>query len=187
MYEDIIRHYWDYPKPGIDFIDLLPLLQHKEAFNDIIRRIDACISAPNVATVEARGFLFTAPLLIQSAKIKTVVPIRKKGKLPYAEGDLQHVAIEKEYGSDDLYYRLSDLAACHSETNTIEIALLDDLLATGGTANGVAQSIQGKTVNGKTIVIKEFVFLAELTYLPGRTMLEQNAPVHSIIQIDQPE
>ena len=111
MFEDVIKHYLDFPKPGIDFIDVLPFLQDKKAFAEAIRQIDRCCTTPNVATVEARGFLFAAPLLTLSDHVRTIVPIRKKGKLPFAEGDLAKVEIEKEYGSDQVFYRRSDLAA----------------------------------------------------------------------------
>ena len=87
-YSDIINHYPDFPKPGIDFIDILPFLSNKEAFKQLIADIDAHTHCPNVATVEARGFLFAAPLLTQSKLVEHIIPIRKKGKLPYAEGDL---------------------------------------------------------------------------------------------------
>ena len=64
-YQDIINHYPDFPKPGIDFIDILPFLSNKEAFNQLVADIDAHIHCPNVVTVEARGFIFAAPLLTQ--------------------------------------------------------------------------------------------------------------------------
>ena len=63
MYENVIKHYPDFPIPGIDFIDIMPFLQNKEVFNSLVKDIDAVVSAPNVVTAEARGFLFAAPLL----------------------------------------------------------------------------------------------------------------------------
>lgn len=183
MFEDVIKHYPDFPKPGIDFIDVLPFLQDKKAFADAIREIDRCCTAPNVATVEARGFLFTAPLLSVSDHVQTIVPIRKKGKLPHAEGDIQRVCIEKEYGSDEVFYRRSDLAACQSSGADIELTLLDDLLATGGTAQGIAEALNGEVINGRRVVIKEFVFLVELPALGGRRLLEPIAPVRSLMSL----
>ena len=82
-YLDIINHYPDFPKKGIDFIDILPFLHKKEAFKQVVADIDAHVHCPNVATVEARGFLFAAPLLTQSALVQNIIPIRKKGKLPF--------------------------------------------------------------------------------------------------------
>ena len=117
-YKEVINHYPDFPKPGIDFIDILPFMSNKEAFNQLIADIDANTHCPNVVTVEARGFLFAAPLLTQSKLVQNIVPIRKKGKLPYAEGDLRGVQIMKEYGPDQVYYRLSDIAAGKPEGDT---------------------------------------------------------------------
>lgn len=184
MFEDVIKHYPDFPKPGIDFIDVLPFLQDKEAFSRAIAEIDNMCTTPNVATVEARGFLFTAPLLTCSKHVQTIVPIRKKGKLPHAEGDLVKVQIEKEYGSDEVFYRRSDLAACSSTGDCIELTLLDDLLATGGTALGIVQSLAGEVINGKRICIKEFVFLVELPALGGRKLLEEIAPVRCLMSLE---
>ena len=184
MFEDVIKHYPDFPKEGIDFIDVLPFLQDKEAFGRAIAELDRLCTAPNIATVEARGFLFAAPLLTESKTVETIVPIRKKGKLPHGEGDIRRVTIEKEYGSDEVFYRLSDLAACTTTGDTIELTLLDDLLATGGTAEGIARSLQNEVVDGKRVVIKEFLFLVELPALKGRTILEKIAPVHSLMSLE---
>lgn len=183
MFEEVIKHYPDFPKAGIDFIDVLPFMHEKEAFKRAIAEIDRLCTAPNVATVEARGFLFTAPLLTGSDHVETIVPIRKKGKLPHAEGDLVRVEIEKEYGSDEVFYRRSDLAACAAEGDVVELTLLDDLLATGGTALGIAQSLNGEVINGRRVHIKEFVFLVELPALKGREVLEGIAPVHSLMSL----
>ena len=184
MFEEVIKHYPDFPKEGIDFIDVLPFLQDKKAFAEAIREIDRCCTAPNVATVEARGFLFAAPLLSVSDHVQTIVPIRKKGKLPHAEGDIQRVCIEKEYGSDEVFYRRSDLAACRITGDTIELTLLDDLLATGGTALGIANALNGEVIDGRRVVVKEFVFLVELPALGGRKLLEAVAPVRSLMSLE---
>jgi adenine phosphoribosyltransferase len=184
MFESIIKHYPDFPKPGIDFIDVLPFLQDKKAFTEAVREIDRCCTAPNIATVEARGFLFAAPLLTVSDHVQTIVPIRKKGKLPHAEGDLVRVAIEKEYGSDEVFYRRCDLEACTPTGDTIELTLLDDLLATGGTAQGIAEALNGEVINGRRVVIKEFVFLVELPALGGRRLLEPIAPVRTLMSLE---
>lgn len=184
MFEDVIKHYADFPKKGIDFIDVLPFLQNKRAFAEAMREIDRCCTAANVATVEARGFLFAAPLLTVSDHVETVVPIRKKGKLPHAEGDIRKVSIEKEYGSDEVFYRRSDLAACRVSGDTIELTLLDDLLATGGTAYGIAQALNGEIVDGRRVAVKEFVFLVELPALGGRRLLETIAPVRSLMSLE---
>ena len=187
-YLDIINHYPDFPKVGIDFIDILPFLQNKEAFNQLIADIDAHTHYPNVATVEARGFLFAAPLLTQSKLVQSVIPIRKKGKLPYNEGDLHDVAIQKEYGSDHVYYRLSDIAAGVPEGDTFNITFFDDILATGGTAVGIAEALNRETVtlNGREykVKVKEFLFLVEFPDLYDHDRINAIAPVHSFAQVE---
>lgn len=183
MFEEVIKHYPDFPKPGIDFIDVLPFLQDKQAFAEAIGEIDRHCTTPNVATVEARGFLFAAPLLC-SGHADTIVPIRKKGKLPHAEGDLVRVCIEKEYGSDEVFFRRSDLAACTPSGDVIELTLLDDLLATGGTAQGIAEALNREVVGGRRVRVKEFLFLVELPALGGRSLLESIAPVHSLMSLE---
>ena len=184
MFENVIKHYLDFPKPGIDFIDVLPFLQDREAFRQVVNEIDRLTTAPNVATVEARGFLFAAPLLSVSDHVKNIIPFRKKGKLPHAEGDLVKVEIMKEYGSDELFYRRSDFAACEPNGDYIDITLFDDLLATGGTVEGIIDSLQQQTIDGKKIRIKEFIFLVELPALGGRKILEATAPVHSLMSLE---
>ena len=197
-YLDIIRHYADFPIPGIDFIDIMPFLQNKEVFRSLVHDLDRLVTTPNVVTVEARGFLFAAPLLTESKTVANIVPIRKKGKLPFAKGDLHDVAIMKEYGEDHVYYRLSDIAAgvpgvttdgSTADPDTIYVSLFDDILATGGTAIGIAEKMNRETVriNGKTyrIKVKEFIFLVELaSEIPGASdRLTSIAPVHSIIKL----
>lgn len=184
MFENVIKHYLDFPKPGIDFIDVLPFLQDKQAFTEAVKEIDRLATAPNLATVEARGFLFGAPLLAMSDHVRTLVPFRKKGKLPHAEGDLVRVEIEKEYGSDELFYRLSDFAACQPAGDEIEVTLFDDLLATGGTVDGIVRSLQQQVIDGRRIRIKEFIFLVELPALGGRKLLEPIAPVHALMSLE---
>ncbi len=185
MFESVIKHYPDFPKKGIDFIDVLPFLQDKSAFQGAVVELDRHCATPCVATVEARGFLFAAPLLGTSSRVQTIVPIRKKGKLPFAEGDLVRVEIEKEYGSDEVFFRRSDLAACPCAADgTIEITLLDDLLATGGTAIGIAQALNAQVVDGHPVRVRQFLFLVELPALGGRALLEAMAPVHALMSLE---
>ena len=187
-YQSVINHYPDFPKPGIDFIDIIPFLQHKEAFSQLINDIDAATHCPNVITVEARGFLFAAPLLTQSKLVRNVIPIRKKGKLPFAEGDLHGVEIMKEYGADHVYYRLSDIAAGVPEGDTFYLTFFDDILATGGTACGIAEDLnrQRVVVDGKEykVKVKEFIFLVEFPDLYDHARINSIAPVKSFIQIE---
>lgn len=187
MFENIVKHYPDFPKPGIDFIDIMPFLQNKEAFNQLVEELDRHTHCSNVATVDARGFLFASPLLVTSKLVDNIITIRKKGKLPYAEGDLVQVEIEKEYGHDTVYYRLSDIAAGKPEGDSFYVTFFDDILATGGTALGIASSMNGQTImlDGRSykVKIKEFLFLVELPDLHGADLLTPIAPVHSLMQI----
>lgn len=186
-YKEVINHYPDFPKPGIDFIDIIPFMSNKEAFNQLIADIDANTHCPNVVTVEARGFLFAAPLLTQSKLVQNIVPIRKKGKLPYAEGDLRGVQIMKEYGPDQVYYRLSDIAAGKPEGDTFYLTFIDDILATGGTTVGISEALNKERISldGKEykVKVKEFIFLVEFPDLYDHALLESIAPVKSFVQI----
>ena len=140
-----------------------------------------------MAAPEARAFLFCAPLLTSDSGVTNVVPFRKKGKLPHSGDDLQSIEIMKEYGPDNLYFRKSDIAAGKAEDGIFKIAIIDDVLATGGTAEGIAKALDALTidVDGKEYGVKvtEFIFLAELDGLYGRNRLEKIAPVHSIAHI----
>lgn len=187
MFENIVHHYLDFPKPGVDFIDIMPFLQDKKVFKQLLQDLDAHIHCSTVVTVEARGFLFGAPLLVSSDKVENIVPIRKKGKLPFAEGDLISVDIVNEYTSYPVYFRLSDLAAGQPEGDTLYVTFLDDILATGGTAFNIAKELNKQTVeiNGKSykIKVKEFLFLVELPELHGGDLLKPLAPYYSVMQL----
>ena len=119
--------------------------------------------------------------------MENVIPMRKSGKLPFNSGDLVEVSIEKEYGFDRLYYRLSDIAAGVPTGDCFEITVLDDVLATGGTAEGVARSLEQLTIykDGKpySVKIKEFVFLVGIPEIGGRERLEKIAPVTVLMNI----
>src|SRR5215470_12460566 len=122
---DYIRDIPDFPKPGILFKDITPLLAEPRAFQHAIdrladhyrgRRVDA------VAAAEARGFLFAAPLAL--ALQRPLVPLRKPGKLPYRTYSLKY---ELEYGSAELHMHIDGVS------EGAQVLLVDDLLATGGT------------------------------------------------------
>ena len=186
-YIDYINHYPDFPKPGIDFIDILPLLQNTDVYQQLIADIDAHTHCPNIVTVEARGFLFASSLLYQSKLVQNLVPIRKKGKLPFKEGDLHDVEIMKEYGADHVFYRLSDIAAGKPEGDTFYLTFFDDILATGGTAIGIADALNKEVVilDGKEykVKVKEFLFLVEFPDLYDHDRINAIAPVHSFMKI----
>lgn len=182
-----LKFYKDFPKEGIVFVDIIPLMQDKQRLAELTARLAEAVTAPNVVAPEARGFLFAAPLLIAKPEVENLVPIRKSGKLPFAEGDLQAIDIEKEYGADHLYYRLSDIAAGKVTDGKIRLSIIDDVLATGGTAEGIAQSLQGRKILKEgveyEVEISEFVFLVELTELQGAQRLEKIAPVKSLVKL----
>jgi len=163
-----IRDIPDFPKPGILFKDITPLLAEPEAFRQAIermheryrgRQIDA------VAAAEARGFLFAAPLalLVQ----RPLIPLRKPGKLPYRTHTLQY---DLEYGSAELQVHMDGVAS------GAQVLLVDDLLATGGTMQAGCRLIEkaGGQVAG-------CAFLVELTFLKGRDKLQPHE-VFSLIQ-----
>ena len=182
--KEVLKYYKDFPKEGIVFVDIIPFLQNKTLYKELISEVGKACTTPNIIAPEARGFLFAAPLLTESDSVENIIPVRKSGKLPFSEGDLQEVLIEKEYGFDKLYYRLSDIAAGVAEGDTFYVTILDDVLATGGTALGIAESLEKLTIHceGKPykVKVKEFVFIVEIEELGGKARLEKIAPVRSI-------
>lgn len=183
-----IKFYNDFPKEGILFIDLLPLLSDSEIFSFLIHRLGKLITSPNLAAPEARGFLFATPLMMLPAGIKTIAAFRKTGKLPHSEGDLVRIPIIKEYGDDSIFFRKSDVAAAYptlSNEPVIEMTVFDDVLATGGTAEGMAHALNTltlETIHGSLPVrVREFVFLTEITALNARQRLEKIAQVKTLI------
>ena len=88
MLQDKLNFYKDFPKEGINFIDIMPFLYSKDVFREVISELDALVDTPNLAVPEARGFLFGTPLLMTDGAVSNVIPVRKSGKLPFSEGDL---------------------------------------------------------------------------------------------------
>jgi adenine phosphoribosyltransferase len=158
---DLTRHIRpvpDFPKPGILFRDITPLLAHPPALVEAIDRIvepwrDVPIDA--VAAIEARGFLFAAPVALELGV--GVIPVRKPGKLPAAT--IAH-DYDLEYGRDRLEMHAGVLA------RGARVLVIDDVLATGGTAAACMRLIEtaGGTVSGAA-------FLVEIEPLGGRGRL----------------
>ncbi len=188
-YSKYIKFYPDFPIKGVNFVDIIPFIQDKELFRSLCDDLTALCLAPNIAAPEARGFLFGAGMLYGENPIANLIPLRKKGKLPFSEGDLVQVEIMKEYGPDHVYFRRSDLAASKLTGDTIELTFFDDILATGGTARGLALGLNAQkvTIDGKEyqVKVKDFVFLVEIDDLPGRARLEDIAPVKSLIHVKE--
>src|ERR1700719_2697354 len=120
-----IRDIPDFPKPGILFKDITPLLAEPRAFQVAIDRLYeryCAVTIDAVAAAEARGFLFAAPLALRLQK--PLVPLRKPGKLPYRTYSLKY---DLEYGSAELHMHIDGVA------KGARVLLVDDVLATGGT------------------------------------------------------
>jgi adenine phosphoribosyltransferase len=155
---DWIRDIPDFPKPGVVFKDITPLLANPEAFGTVIDRLAdqfAGHSIDTIAAAEARGFIFGAPLALKLGA--GFVPIRKPGKLPYATIALEY---QLEYGSDRLEVHTDAFGPGR------RVLLLDDVLATGGTMRACRDLVQQ---TGAEVVACAFVI--ELTFLEGRSRL----------------
>lgn len=153
----------DFPKPGIGFKDVTPILLDPEAFAEVTAALVSLAKDKNInkiAGMESRGFLFGVPVA-QSLGLG-FIPLRKPGKLPRA---VHRASFAKEYGEDVLEMHMD---ACGQGDRVL---IVDDLLATGGTAKAAAELIEagGATVAGLAFVI-------ELTFLQGRKLL----PAHQI-------
>jgi adenine phosphoribosyltransferase len=156
---DYIRDIPDFPKPGVMFKDITPLLASPGAFRSAIEQIHRHFQGRGIdviAAAEARGFIFGAPLAMQMAA--GFVPIRKPGKLPYATIAQEY---QLEYGNDRLEVHTDALAKGH------RVLLLDDVLATGGTMRACIDLVQSA---GAVLVACAFVI--ELSFLEGRARLE---------------
>ena len=136
-----IRHVPDYPKPGILFYDITPLLASPEAFGDVIERMaDAArpLRPTRIVAAEARGFLFAAPL----------AQVRKPGKLPCEAFEASY---DLEYGSNTL--------CLHKDALTPEdrVLIVDDILATGGTLDAMIRLVgqSGATVAGCCMLMEQ--------------------------------
>jgi adenine phosphoribosyltransferase len=165
--EDYIRSTPDFPQPGILFRDFSPLLMDAAALADAIDRLGALASARRpdfILAPEARGFVF-GPAIAREAGAG-FLPARKPGKLP---PELLSHAYALEYGTAELQI------APFEELQGARVLIHDDLLATGGTVDALAQlaARAGAEVVGA-------VFLIELTGLEGRARLAQHAPVEAI-------
>ena len=163
-----IRDIPDFPRPGILFKDITPLLAEPSAFQraiDLLTEHYRPQAIDAVAAAEARGFLFAAPLALELKK--PLVPLRKPGKLPYRTYSLKY---ELEYGTAELHVHIDGV------TPGARVLLVDDVLATGGTMQAGCQLVQkaGGQVAG-------CAFLLELAFLKGRDRL-QGCPVFSLLR-----
>lgn len=162
-----IRDIPDFPKEGILFKDITPLLANSEAYRQAIVEMAAPYRESGVDMVvgmESRGFLF-GPGVAEELGCG-FAPIRKPGRLPY---QTVQISYDLEYGSDTLEIHVDAVAKGG------KVLIVDDLLATGGTASAAAHLIEkiGATVAGYSFVI-------ELSFLHGRKTLGKH-PIHSLI------
>jgi adenine phosphoribosyltransferase len=165
-----IRNVPDFPKPGIMFRDITPLLGHPPAFREAVHRMAEAFRGQGVTAVaaaEARGFIFAAPLALELNA--AFVPVRKPGKLPF---DTQAFHYELEYGVDTLEMHTD---AVHSGD---KVLLVDDLLATGGTMQACVSLTER---SGAQVV--GCAFVVELTFLPGRQRLAPHQ-IFSLVSYD---
>ncbi len=165
--EAAIRNVPDFPKPGIQFKDITPVLADPRLFAGAIDLLTENFSPGSIDAVvgiDARGFIFAAAA---ATKLNAgFIPIRKKGKLPHSTHEQDYAL---EYGHATV--------AIHTDAlrSGARVLLIDDLLATGGTAGAAAALLQKLGAN-----IREIVFLIELKFLDGRKQLK-NFPVRSLV------
>ena len=166
-YKALIREVPDFPKPGILFYDVTTLLKHPAAFRSVTDELTQRYRGRDIAKVvgiESRGFILAGPLAYHLDA--GFVPVRRPGKLPADSFEVQY---DLEYGSNSL--------AIHRDAiGTGErVLIVDDLLATGGTAAATVNLV--RQLGGEIVAL---VFLIELASLKGRDQLSGH-PVHSII------
>ena len=162
-----IRDIPDFPKPGILFKDITPLLANATAFQHAIDLLSIQYAGKPIdaiAAAEARGFLFAAPLALKLHK--PLVPLRKPGKLPYRTYSLKY---DLEYGEAELHMHIDGVEAGQ------RVLLIDDLLATGGT-----MAAGGKLIEQAGGIVAGCAFLVELAFLNGRAKLS-NYDVFSVL------
>ena len=156
--KDHIRTIPNFPKPGIMFRDITPLLAHPEAFGESIKQIAdhyRDLKIDKIMAAEARGFIFATPLALELNA--GFVPVRKPGKLPF---DTQAFHYELEYGTDTLEVHVDAIQEGE------RVLMVDDLLATGGTMQACIKLAEDSGAN-----VVGCAFLIELDGLNGRDLL----------------
>ncbi len=171
--ENAIRDIPDFPKPGIVFKDITTLLNDKEAFGILMNHLHVRYGGhalDYVAGIDARGFIFGAAL----AQMLGIgfVPIRKKGKLPYTTVSEKYAL---EYGVDEVEIHIDAFGG----KNGARVLLIDDLVATGGTAVAAANLIE--KIGAECV---EACFILGLEALGGIEKLTEVTPVYTVIGVD---
>jgi adenine phosphoribosyltransferase len=155
-----IRSIQDYPKKGILFRDITTLIKNKDAFKNCIDQMSKIIDKLNcdkIASIESRGFIFASPLSYNLSKPNIL--IRKKNKLP---AEKYSVDFELEYGKSTLEIHKDSISSNE------KVIIIDDLIATGGTAEAAAKLVEKS--GGKVL---GFVFVINLFDLGGKKLLEK--------------
>jgi adenine phosphoribosyltransferase len=169
LLDGAIRIIPDFPKPGVSFKDITPLLANPHTLKVSIDKLMDTLKGHKVDKIialDARGFLFGGAI---AARIGAgLIPVRKKGKLPYRT---EAVAYDLEYGSNTVEIHIDAISPGE------QVWLIDDVLATGGTANAAAQLVE--RLGGKLIGMS---FLIELTFLHGREALPAGIPVFNVLE-----
>ena len=163
-----IRDVPDFPKKGITFKDITPVLADADLFRAVVERLAARYRGERISKVvgiEARGFIFAAPLAV--ALGAGLVIVRKPGKLPWRT---VRQVYDLEYGQDSLEMHLDAVGPGE------RVLVVDDVLATGGTADAV-----GRLVTGQGAELVGFAFLLELAFLHGARRLGADK-VHALLQ-----
>jgi adenine phosphoribosyltransferase len=169
-----VRDVPDFPKPGVLFKDITPLLDDHQAFTavvqglaDVGRAADGSTAVDKVVGIEARGFILAAPVAL--ALGVGFVPVRKPGKLPW---QTHRISYQLEYGSETVEMHVDALAPGE------RVLVVDDILATGGTARATAELVRscGGTAVGLAV-------LMELSFLHGRDALG-SLPVTALRTVD---
>lgn len=157
----LIRDVPDFPKPGIIFKDITPVLADPAAFEEVVGAMERSLEdakIDKVVGIEARGFIFGAALAQRIGA--GFVPVRKPGKLPSLT---ERVTYELEYGTDALEMQVDSLDAGES------VLIVDDLLATGGTAEATSTLVKRRGAK-----VTAFSFVIELGFLDGRSRLGED-------------
>ena len=168
----LIRDVPDFPQPGVLFRDITPLLQDPDAYRYVIDEMTGLIGAlvPDaIIGVEARGLLFGAPVAYNLGL--PFAPVRKAGKLPHHR---MSVEFALEYGESQLDIHVDALKRDQ------QVVIVDDLLATGGTAVATAKLVE---LLGASV--KAMAFVVELAFLGGRDRL-RDYPVIALVRYDDP-
>lgn len=158
--ESKIRNIKDFPKPGIGFKDVTTLIGDGDAFRDAVDKICEDLKKYDIDVVvgpEARGFIFGTPVAYNLGV--GFAPIRKPGKLPYK---VERYEYSLEYGTDVLEIHKDAIKPGQ------RVAIVDDLLATGGTVEAAAKLIE--KIGGEVVALE---FLIELSFLKGRDKLKK--------------